>query len=138
MSMNADFRSDTLTQASSDMRATMASASVGDDVYGEDPTVNELQDRIASLTGKEAALFCASGTQSNLSAVLSHGQRGDEYLIGKNYHILLNEVAGASALGGMTPWPVNVDATGGLDPADVVAAIKEPDQHHPITSLLFL
>ena len=72
MSMNADFRSDTLTQASPDMRASMASANVGDDVYGEDPSVNELQDRIASLTGKEAALFCASGTQSNLSAVLSH------------------------------------------------------------------
>ena len=138
MSMNADFRSDTLTQASPDMRASMASANVGDDVYGEDPSVNELQDRIASLTGKEAALFCASGTQSNLSAVLSHGQRGDEYLIGRNYHILLNEVAGASALGGMTPWPVNVNEYGGLDPADVVAEIKEPDQHHPITSLLCL
>ena len=136
--MNADFRSDTLTQATPDMRTAMASATVGDDVYGEDPTVNELQERIADLTGKESALFCTSGTQSNLSAVLSHGQRGDEYLIGENYHILLNEVSGASALGGMSPWPIKVDETGGINPTDVISAIKEPDQHHPITNLLCL
>lgn len=136
--MNADFRSDTLTQATPDMRAAMAAADVGDDVYGEDPTVNKLQERIADLTGKESALFCTSGTQSNLSAVLSHGQRGDEYLIGENYHILLNEVSGASALGGMSPWPIKVSETGGIDPLDVISAIKEPDQHHPITNLLCL
>tara|TARA_B100000959_G_scaffold270629_1_gene317766 strand:- start:3351 stop:4361 length:1011 start_codon:yes stop_codon:yes gene_type:complete len=136
--MNADFRSDTLTQATMGMRASMAAADVGDDVYGEDPTVNELQERIAALTGKESALFCTSGTQSNLSAVLSHGQRGDEYLIGENYHILLNEVSGASALGGMSPWPIKVDETGGINPLDVVSAIKEPDQHHPVTNLLCL
>ncbi len=136
--MNADFRSDTLTQATPSMRAAMAAAEVGDDVYGEDPTVNELQERVATLTGKESALFCTSGTQSNLSAVLSHGQRGDEYLIGENYHILLNEVSGASALGGMSPWSIKVNETGGIDPLDVISAIKEPDQHHPVSTLLCL
>ena len=136
--MQTDFRSDTITQATAPMRAAMAAAEVGDDVFSEDPTVNELQERMADLTGKEAALFLSSGTQSNLAAVLAHGQRGDEYLIGRNYHILINEASGASAFGGLAPWPLAVDDRGSIDPAEVASAVKEPDQHHPVTRMLCL
>jgi threonine aldolase len=136
--MNADFRSDTVTVASPAMRSAMASADVGDDVYGEDPTVNRLQDHVAALTGKEAALFLTSGTQSNLAALLAHCQRGDEFIIGSEYHIFLNEAAGAAAFGGASPWPVQVDANGSLTPDAVRAAVREPDQHHPVSRLLCL
>jgi threonine aldolase len=136
--MNADFRSDTVTVASPAMRSAMASADVGDDVYGEDPTVNRLQDHVAALTGKEAALFLTSGTQSNLAALLAHCQRGDEFIIGSEYHIFLNEAAGAAAFGGASPWPIEVDANGSLTPDAVRAAVREPDQHHPVSRLLCL
>ena len=95
--IRADFRSDTVTRATPAMREAMAAAEVGDDVYGEDPTVNALQERLAEMAGKEAGLWFPSGTQSNLSAVLSHCGRGDEYLIGRNSHVLLNEVGGTAA-----------------------------------------
>jgi len=134
----ADFRSDTVTRATPGMRQAIADAPVGDDVYGEDPTVNALQDRIAELTGKESALFFPAATQSNLAAVLSHCQRGDEYIIGRNYHILINEVSGTAALGGAAPWPIEVDENGSFTPEAVRAAVKEPDQHHPVTRLLCL
>ncbi len=134
----ADFRSDTVTRATPAMREAMASAEVGDDVYGEDPTVNRLQDRMAELSGKEAALYFPTATQANLSAVLSHCQRGDEFVIGRTYHIFLNEVAGASALGGAAPWPVDVDEDGSMTPEAVRAAVREEDQHHPVTRLLCL
>ncbi len=133
-----DFRSDTVTVAGPAMREAMAAAPVGDDVYDEDPTVNRLQDRVAELAGKEAALFLTSGTQSNLSAVLSHCGRGDEFIIGRDYHILLNEAAGAAALGGASPWPIDCDADGAISPDDVRAAIREPDIHHPVSRLLCL
>lgn len=133
-----DFRSDTVTVAGPAMREAMAAAPVGDDVYDEDPTVNRLQDRVAELAGKEAALFLTSGTQSNLSAVLSHCGRGDEFIIGRDYHILLNEAAGAAALGGASPWPIDCDADGAISPDDVRAAVREPDIHHPVSRLLCL
>ncbi len=136
--MTNDFRSDTVTRATPEMREAMAAADVGDDVYGEDPTVNALQDRVATLTGKETALLLTSGTQSNLTAVLTHCGRGDEYLVGRNSHILLNEAGGASALGGTTPWPLETDDDGSFAPEDVLAAIKESDVHHPVTRLLCL
>ncbi|HJL90624.1 MAG TPA: low-specificity L-threonine aldolase [Acidimicrobiales bacterium] len=134
----ADFRSDTVTRATPGMRAAIAAADVGDDVYGEDPTVNALQDRMADLTGKEAALFFPAATQSNLAAVLSHCQRGDEYLIGRNYHILTDEASGTAALGGAVPWPIETDEGGSLTAEAVREAVKEPDQHHPVTRLLCL
>ena len=84
-----DMRSDTVTQPTEGMRAAMLAAPVGDDVYGDDPTVNELQDRAARLLGKEAALFMASGTQSNLAAMLAHCQRGEEVLTGIDYHVFV-------------------------------------------------
>ena len=136
--MNADFRSDTVTIASPAMREAMATAEVGDDVYGDDPTVNCLQDHVAALTGKEAALFLTSGTQSNLAALLAHCQRGDEFIVGSEYHIFLNEAAGAAAFGGASPWPVEVDANGSLTPDAIRAAVREPDQHHPVSRLLCL
>ncbi|MBV13796.1 MAG: low-specificity L-threonine aldolase [Actinobacteria bacterium] len=134
----ADFRSDTVTRATPGMRAAIAAADVGDDVYGEDPTVNALQDRMADLSGKEAALFFPAATQSNLAAVLSHCQRGDEYLIGRNYHILTDEASGTAALGGAVPWPIETDEGGSLTAEAVREAVKEPDQHHPVTRLLCL
>ncbi|MDP6649016.1 MAG: low-specificity L-threonine aldolase [Acidimicrobiales bacterium] len=136
--IRGDFRSDTLTVASPAMREAMATADVGDDVYGEDPTVNRLQDHVAELTGKETALFLTSGTQSNLSAVLAHCRRGDEFIIGSNYHIYLNEASGASAFAGASPWAIEVDANGSLTPDAVRAAVREPDQHHPESRLLCL
>ena len=136
--IRGDFRSDTLTVASHAMREAMATAEVGDDVYGEDPTVNGLQEHVAGLTGKEAALFLTSGPQSNLSAVLAHCQRGDEFIIGREYHIFLNEAAGAAAFGGASPWPVEVDSNGSLAPDDVRGAVRESDQHHPVSRLLCL
>ena len=134
--IRGDFRSDTLTVASHAMREAMATAEVGDDVYGEDPTVNRLQEHVAGLAGKEAALFLNSGTQSNLSAVLAHCQRGDEFIIGREYHVFLNEAAGAAAFGGASPWPVEVDSNGSLAPDDVRDAVRESDQHHPVSRLL--
>lgn len=136
--VRADLRSDTITRATPGMREAMASAVVGDDVYGEDPTVNALQDRLAELAGKEAGLFLTSGTQSNLAAVLAHCGRGDEYLIGRTSHVLVNEAGGTAALGSAIPWPIEVDETNHFFPDDVRAAVKEPDPHHPVTTLLSL
>lgn len=134
----ADFRSDTVTRATPGMREAMAAADVGDDVYGEDPTVLRLQERVAALTGKEAALFFSSGTQSNLSAVLSQCGRGDEYLIGSGYHVFRHEAGGTSVLGGVVPFPIEVDANGSLTVDAVRQAIKADDPHYPVTRLLSL
>ncbi len=136
--IRGDFRSDTVTIADQGMREAMANAMVGDDVYGEDPTVNELQDYVAELTGKEASLFLTSGTQSNLSAVLAHCERGDEFIVGKNFHIFLNEAAGSAITGGVSPWPIEVNERGSITPEAVRSAIREPDPHHPISRLLCL
>ncbi|MEM7300881.1 MAG: low-specificity L-threonine aldolase [Pseudomonadota bacterium] len=131
-----DFRSDTVTRPSEGMREAMANAMVGDDVYGDDPTVSELEQRVAALMGKEAALFVASGTQSNLIALLSHCQRGEEYIAGKINHISYHEAGGAAVLGGISPCHLEVNERGGITANQVEAALKPDDSHHAISRLV--
>jgi threonine aldolase len=133
-----DLRSDTVTLPSPAMRAAMANADLGDDVYGEDPTINRLEQRAAELLGKEAALFVASGTMSNLVALLTHCGRGDEAIVGSQAHILHYEVAGAAGLGGIQLRPAQNDARGRLDPAEVRGLIRGENVHNPHTALVCL
>lgn len=133
-----DLRSDTVTRPTEAMRAAMARAELGDDVFGDDPTVNALQERIAALMGKEAALFMPSGTQSNLAAVMSHCGRGDEYLAGQMAHVYRWEGGGAAVLGSVQPQPIEHQPDGTLALADIEAAIKPDDAHHARTRLLCL
>lgn len=133
-----DLRSDTVTRPTAAMRAAMAAAEVGDDVYGEDPTVNRLETLTAELAGKEAAVFAASGTQSNLMALLAHCQRGDEYLAGQQSHTYKYEGGGAAVLGGIQPQPLDMDADGSLDLERAARAIKPDDIHFARTRLLCL
>ncbi|MEX0960116.1 MAG: low-specificity L-threonine aldolase [Burkholderiales bacterium] len=133
-----DFRSDTVTRPTAEMRAAMASAEVGDDVYGEDPTVNRLEALAAELLGKESALFVPTGTQSNLLALLSHCQRGDEYIVGQQAHTYKYEGGGAAVLGSIQPQPIDFDRDGSLDLRKVEAAIKPDDPHFAKTRLLCL
>jgi threonine aldolase len=120
------------------MRAAMMQAPLGDDVFGDDPTVNALQDRIASMLGKEAALFMPSGTQSNLSALMAHCQRGDEYLVGQGAHTYRYEAGGGAVLGSIQPQPITNQADGSLALTDIEAAIKPDDAHFARTRLLCL
>jgi threonine aldolase len=136
--MLIDLRSDTVTQPSAAMRAAMAAAPVGDDVFGDDPSINALQQRVAAMAGKPAALIAASGTQTNLLALLSHCQRGEEYLVGQEYHTYRYEAGGAAVLGGIVPQPFEVETDGTLDLARVEKRIKPDDPHFPITRLLAL
>ena len=133
-----DLRSDTVTRPTAAMRAAMAAAPVGDDVFGDDPTVNALQDRIAALLGKDAALFMPSGTQSNLAALMAHCQRGDEYLVGQQAHTYRYEGGGAAVLGSIQPQPIAHQPDGTLALADIAAAIKPDDAHFARTRLLAL
>jgi len=133
-----DLRSDTVTRPTPAMRAAMAAAEVGDDVFGDDPSVNALQERIAALLGKEAALFMASGTQSNLVAIMSHCGRGDEYIVGQMAHTYRWEGGGAAALGSVQPQPLEHEADGSLAPAAIDAAIKPDDAHYAKSRLLCL
>lgn len=133
-----DFRSDTVTQPDEAMRAAMATAAVGDDVYGDDETAASLEERVADMLGKQAGLFVSSGTQSNLIAILSHAARGEEFLSGQTYHSVFYEAGGAAVLGGVVPCPLPVDAAGRLTAADIEAAIKPDDSHFPVTRLLCL
>jgi threonine aldolase len=133
-----DLRSDTVTRPGKAMRAAMAAAEVGDDVFGDDPTVNALEERAAALVGKEAAVFVPSGTMANLVAVMTHTQPGDEILLGDQSHIFNYEVAGAARIAGVLTHPLRNTAAGGLDPAEVEAAIREPNIHAPKTALLCL
>ncbi len=133
-----DLRSDTVTQPTAAMREAMLSAPLGDDVFGDDPTVNALQDKIAALLGFEAALFVPTGTQSNLCAILSHCQRGDEYIVGQMNHCYRWEGGGAAVLGSVQPQPLNHQADGTLALADIEAAIKPDDAHFARTRLLAL
>ncbi|WP_194755720.1 low-specificity L-threonine aldolase [Aliidiomarina indica] len=133
-----DLRSDTVTQPTEAMRAAMARAVTGDDVYGEDPTVNALEARVATLTGKEAALLCSSGTQSNLLGLLSHCQRGEEYLVGEEYHTYRYEAGGAAVLGGIVPQTLPINSDGSLDLSLLRGKIKADDPHFPITRLIAL
>jgi threonine aldolase len=133
-----DLRSDTVTQPTAAMRAAMHAAPVGDDVYGEDPTVNALQRRLADELGFEAALFVPTGTQSNLLGLLAHCERGDEYLVGMDAHTYKFEGGGAAVLGSIQPQPI-VQAEDGSLPLDrVAAAIKPVDPHFARTRLLAL
>src|SRR5512136_2178340 len=118
-----DLRSDTVTHPTPEMRKAMFEAEVGDDVYGEDPTVNRLEAVAAKMMGKEAALFTTSGTQSNLTAVLTHTGRGDEIILGDEAHIFWYEVGGASVLGGLIMHTVPTDGHGRLNPDDIDRAI---------------
>jgi threonine aldolase len=133
-----DLRSDTVTKPTPEMREAMAEAEVGDDVFGDDPTVNRLQEIAAGMLGKEDALFVASGTMGNLLALLVHCQRGDEVIVGNQSHIYLNEAGGMSALGGIQPCPVPNQPDGTLALVDILASIRTEDVHHPITRLVCL
>ena len=134
-----DLRSDTVTQPTDEMRRAMASADVGDDVYGEDPTINRLQERAAELLGKEAGLLTASGTMSNLIASLTYCHRGDEIVMGDQAHMFWNESAGASALAGAQIRLVPNDSQGRIDPVDLEKAIRPAGNiHTPATTLVCL
>jgi len=133
-----DLRSDTVTRPSEGMRKAMAAAEVGDDVFGDDPTVNRLQERAASRFGFEAALLFPTGTQSNLAALMSHCQRGDEVILGSEAHSYRYEAGGLAVLGSIQPQVVPNRPDGTLDLAQVEAAIKPDDPHFPRTKLLAL
>jgi threonine aldolase len=133
-----DLRSDTVTLPTPAMRQAMAEAEVGDDVYGEDPTVNRLQQLAANLVGKEAGLFVPSGTMSNLTALLAHCNRGDEVILGAKSHTFLFEGGGVSALGGIHSCQIPNQPDGTLALQDIRNAIRPDDIHHPVTRLICL
>ncbi|MCZ4273498.1 low-specificity L-threonine aldolase [Maritalea porphyrae] len=133
-----DLRSDTVTQPSPAMRAFMMDAEVGDDVYGDDTTINALEAKTAALLGKEAGLFLPSSTMSNLAAMMAHTQRGEEIIVGRGYHIFKYEAGGSSVLGGAFPYPLEVALDGGLEPNDIDATIKPDDPHFPMSRVLSL
>src|SRR5688572_18315403 len=133
-----DLRSDTVTRPSPGMKKAMLDAELGDDVFGDDPTVNRLQAHAAEMLGMEAALFFPSGTQSNLAALMSHCQRGDEAIVGSDAHSYRYEAGGLAVLGSIQPQVVRNQADGTLDLAEVEAAIKPDDPHFARTRLLAL
>lgn len=136
--MQVDLRSDTVTKPCSNMRCAMMSAEVGDDVFAEDPTVAKLEASLAERAGHEAGLFCPSGTQSNLVALLAHCQRGDEYIVGQNAHTYKYEAGGAAVLGSIQPQPIE-HAEDGTIPLDKIrAAVKADDFHFAKTRVLAL
>lgn len=131
-----DLRSDTVTRPTRAMLDEMVAAPVGDDVYGDDPTVNALQQYAAELSGKEAALFLPTGTQANLVALLSHCERGEEYIVGQGAHNYLYEAGGAAVLGSIQPQPIDAASDGTLPLDKVAAKIKADDIHFARTKLL--
>ena len=133
-----DLRSDTVTRPTPAMRAAMAAAEVGDDVFADDPSVNALQERIAALLGKEAALFLPTGTQSNLCGLMAHCGRGDEYLVGQMAHTYRWEGGGAAVLGSIQPQPLAQAPDGTMALAEIEGAIKPDDAHFARTRLLAL
>lgn len=133
-----DLRSDTVTLPPAAMLEAMSRAELGDDVYGEDPTVNQLQERCAQLTEKDAALFVPSGTMGNLASVLAHCGRGDEVIVGSRSHIAIWEQAGAATLGGVSLRTVTNQADGTMNLQDISAAINEEDVHRANTKLIAL
>ena len=133
-----DLRSDTVTKPSPAMMEAMQNAPLGDDVYGGDPTVMELERRMAEITNMEAALFVSSGTQSNLVALMAHCQRGDEFIVGDQFHIFKNEACGSAVLGSLAPHPLPTPENGQLSLEQVENAIRPDDIHCPITRLLCL
>ena len=133
-----DLRSDTVTQPTPEMRDVMSRAEVGDDVYGEDPSINHLQELAAEMMGKEAGLFVASGTMGNLISIMAQCQRGDEVIVGKKNHIFLHEAGGLSALGGVHSSQILNQPDGSLRLEDVAEAIRSDDPHEPVTRLVCL
>jgi threonine aldolase len=133
-----DLRSDTVTRPTPPMRAAMAAAEVGDDVYGDDPTVNRLQESMAERFGFERGLFFASGTQSNLSALMAHCGRGDEYLVGQDAHTYQYEQGGAAVLGSIQPQPLENEPDGTISLGRISRAVKPDDVHFARTRLLAL
>lgn len=133
-----DMRSDTVTKPTDEMRKAMAEAEVGDDVYGEDPTINQLQELAAGMLGKEAGLFVPSGTMGNLLSVLTQCQRGDEVIMGNMGHTFLFEAGGISALGGVFPHTLQNQSDGSLLLADIENAIRPDDIHDPVTRMVLL
>lgn len=136
--MIVDLRSDTVTRPTPAMRDAMQRAELGDDVFGDDPSVNALQEQIAAMLGKEAALFMPSGTQSNLAGIMSHCGRGDEYIVGQAAHCYRYEAGGAAVLGSVQPQPLPNQPDGSLALADIEAAIKPDDEHFARSRLLAL
>src|SRR5271167_5004746 len=137
-SFTIDLRSDTVTRPTPGMRAAMAAAEVGDDVYGDDPTVNRLQALMAERFGFESALFFATGTQSNLAALMAHCGRGDEYLVGQEAHTYKYEQGGAAVLGSIQPQPLENEPDGTIALGRIARAIKPDDSHFARTRLLAL
>ena len=133
-----DLRSDTVTQPTAAMRSAMHAAPLGDDVFGDDPSINALQTQIAEMLGFEAAMFVPTGTQSNLCAILSHCQRGDEYIVGQMAHAYRWEGGGAAVFGSVQPQPLTHQSDGSLALADIEAAIKPDDAHFARSRLLSL
>jgi threonine aldolase len=133
-----DLRSDTVTQPTAAMREAMLAAELGDDVYGEDPTVKRLESWLAAELGFEAALFVPTGTMSNLLGLMAHCERGDEYIVGQQAHTYKYEGGGAAVLGSIQPQPIEGEADGSLELAKVEAAIKQDDFHFARTRLLAL
>lgn len=133
-----DFRSDTVTWPTPAMREAMAHAAVGDDVYGEDPTVNQLEALAAAKTGKEAGLFVASGTMGNLIAILTHATRGEEAICGQDAHTYLWEAGGMASLGGVVPHPLPTDEIGRMDLAQIEASIRPDNPHLPQSRLILV
>jgi threonine aldolase len=133
-----DLRSDTVTRPGSGMYDAMMSAPLGDDVYSDDESINALEQKVAQMLGKEAALFVSSGTMGNLIAVLGHCGRGDELIVGDDYHIYIDEAGGPSVLGGVAICPLPTDDKGRLTMAQIENAIKADDIHSPISRLLCL
>ncbi len=133
-----DLRSDTVTLPTPQMRAAMAGAEVGDDVYGEDPTINRLEEMSASLMGKEAGLFVPSGTMGNLAAILAHCGRGDEIILGHLSHTFLYEAGGAAALGGVNPHLITNQPDGTMILEEIEGAIRADDPHFPVSRLVVL
>ena len=131
-----DLRSDTITPPTPAMRDAMAKAAVGDDVYGEDPTINRLQEMAAFMLGKEAGLFVPSGTMGNLASILAHCNRGDEIILGNQAHIFLYEAGGIAAVGGVQPHTISNQPDGTLDLDDIRNAIRPGDAHMPISRLI--
>jgi threonine aldolase len=133
-----DLRSDTVTKPTAAMRDAMMAAPLGDDVFGDDPSVNALQDKIAAMLGFESALFVPTGTQSNLCAILSHCQRGDEYIVGQMQHCYRWEAGGGAVFGSVQPQPIAHQADGTLALSDIEAAIKPDDPHFARSRMLAL
>lgn len=133
-----DLRSDTVTKPSKAMLNAMLSAEVGDDVFGEDPTINELESMLAAQAGMEAAIFAPSGTQSNLMGLMAHCERGDEYIVGQTAHTYMWEGGGAAVLGSIQPQPLDCEKDGSISLEKVAMSIKAIDIHHPRTKLLCL